>query len=131
MSPLLPSSYHHGPREAPRRKGQGAFLWSADVPWAYHQFRAAPLAQPLFGILVDGRQYVDIALPFGCRTSSVACVRITGTVAWLMRRQSFHAIVYVDDFVGSEASLVRVRQAFNCRLANCSRLGPASPPTSV
>ena len=28
-----------------------------------------PLAQPLFSSLVDGRRYIDVTLPFGCRTS--------------------------------------------------------------
>ena len=67
-------------------------------------FEPTPLAQPLFGTLVDGRRYVDVALPFGCRTSGAACVRVTSAVAWLMRRQGFHALVYVDS---CEASLAR------------------------
>ena len=90
---------------------------------AYRQLRADPLAQPLFGILIDGRWYVDVALPFSCRTSGAACIHVTGAVAWLMRPQGFHALVYVDDFVGCKASLMRARQAFDCLRAICGRLG--------
>ena len=40
-----------------------------------------------------------------------------------MRRQGFHTIVYMDDFIGFEVSLARVRQVFNCPRAICGRLG--------
>ena len=55
--------------------------------------------------------------------SGAACVHVTGVVAWLMRRQGFHVMVYVDDFVGCEASLARVCKAFDCPRAICGRLG--------
>ena len=43
-----------------------------------------------------------------------------------MRRQGFHPIVYVDNFVGCEASLAHARQAFECLHAifNHLRLAP-------
>ena len=52
-----------------------------------------------------------------------------GAVAWLMRRQGFHALVYMDDFVGCEASLTRARQAFDYLRAICGCLGHR--PTSA
>ena len=45
------------------------------------------------------------------------------SVAWLMRGQSFHAVVYIDDFVRCKASLTRSRQAFECLQAICKGLG--------
>ena len=45
----------------------GAYMWSA-VTQAYHQLCADPLAMPLFGIIIEGKRYMDIALSFGCRT---------------------------------------------------------------
>ena len=57
-----------------------------------------------------------------CRTSGGACVQVKGTDTWLMRRQGFDALVYLDGFVGYETSLARARQAFNCPLTICDGL---------
>ena len=63
------------------RLGPGCLIWCADLARAY-----SPLSTPLFGITIDGNVYVDVAPPFGCRTSSIACARTTNMVVYLLRK---------------------------------------------
>ena len=66
---MLPQLSDLGRRLTP--EGKEAYCWSSDVFRAYQQLRADPASAPLFCIIVDGHLYVDIALPFYLRTSSV------------------------------------------------------------
>ena len=49
-------------------------------------------------------------------------------LTWLMKWQCFHAIVFVDDFVGCEASLARMCQPFECLQVICNHLGHRLAP---
>ena len=40
-----------------------------------------------------------------------------------MRRQGFHTVIYLNNFVSCETSLARAREAFNCLPTICDRLG--------
>ena len=104
-------------------QGQGAYIWSADVSGAYRQLLGDPiaLALVLFVIIINGRCYVDVALPFGCGTYST-----TDVVVWLMRRQGFlHTLIYVDDFVRFEVSFAH---ASSVRVPPGDMQSPGSPP---
>ena len=50
--------------------------------------------------------YIDIASPFGCQTSVLACARNTRVMVWLLRQEGYFSLCYLDDFVGSESSRV-------------------------
>ena len=102
-------------------------MWTADVARAYRQLRADPLSVPLFRITLDGVGYVDMALPFGCRTSR-AGVRVMSAITWIMSRRGHHALVYVDDFVGCEATYLNARRAFHALASLCAELGIALTP---
>ena len=96
-------------------------MWTADVARGYRQLRGDPLSAPLFGITLDGIGYVNVALPFGCRTSGAACVRVISAITWIMSRRGHHALVYVDDFVTA-------RRAFDALVGLCAGLGVALAP---
>ena len=49
--------------------GPHAWIWTADLARAYRQLRVCPLSVPLLGIFLQDKLYLDIAPPFGCRTS--------------------------------------------------------------
>ena len=94
------------------RIGSGAFLWCADLARAYRQLRCCPLSTPLLGIVLDGQYYTDIAPPFGCRTSSMACARTTNAVTYLMRKRGHFIHCYLDDFVGVAADKQQADAAY-------------------
>ena len=103
--------------------GRGCYMWSADISRAYRQLRADPLAVPLFGITYEDQFYVDIALPFGCRSSGASCVRMTSALLWILQKAGYHGCVYVDDFIGVELSYLQAMKAFHAFIAICKRLG--------
>ena len=118
-----------------RTLGHGSYIWAADVSRAYRQLRADPLAAPLYGITFGGSFYVDIALPFGCRSSGASCVRMTSALLWMLKKLGFHGLVYVDDFIGVEGSYLDAMKAFDAFLEICKRLSidlspdKCQPPT--
>lgn len=85
--------------------GSGALVWKADLARAYRQLRADPLDTPLLGVKVDGLYYLDLCPPFGCKTSSAACQRMSNAVVYLMRQAGFFTLAYLDDFSGCEKEL--------------------------
>lgn len=117
-----------------RQHGTSAVFWAADVARCYRQIRACPLSVPLFGITMDDMLYVDISLPFGCRTSGAACVRVTDAIGWAMSREGYNIKVYVDDFVGCEPTARRAHLAFHrfteiCKLLNVQlSINKCQPP---
>ena len=46
-------------------------------------------------------------------------------VTWIMSRRRHHALVYVDDFVGCEATYLDARKAFEALISICVELGVA------
>ena len=92
---------------------------------------------PLLGIRVDEKYYIDCSPPFGCRTSALACERMSSAVLWLFKQQGFQALCYLDDFVGVASSLEEATCAYNALLALLSRLGlqvslhKCIPPTTL
>ena len=110
------------------RRGKGCFLWSGDLARAYRQLRVCPLSTPLLGISFEGKFYVDVAPPFGCRNSALACERTTRAVVWLLRRKGFFVQCYLDDFVGLESSEERALEAFQEFQRITTALGLALAP---
>ena len=88
--------------ERVKQLGSGCFLWSTDLARAYRQLRVCPLSYPLLGMMYEGLYYIDLAPPFGCRTSALACDRTTKAVEWLLTKDKKWVRVYLDDFVGAE-----------------------------
>ena len=90
-------------------------MWSVDG--CLSGLPPAPSQPPQFGIIVEGKRYVDVAHPFSYRTSGVAFFWVTKAVTWLMRCQGFHALVYVDDFVSCETLLAQAARPSYRRMA--------------
>ena len=74
--------------------GNGSCMWAVDLAHAYRQLRTCPLSVPLFGIK-HNQSYSDIAPPFGCRTSALACARITSAVVHLMQKAGFFNFMFL------------------------------------
>ena len=86
------------------RLGLGTYLWVANLARAYRQLRTCPLSVPLLGITIDGNSYFNVAPPFRCRTSSMACARTTSAVVYILRKKWHFALCYLDNFVGLAAT---------------------------
>ena len=110
------------------RLGPGCYLWCADLARAYRQLRACPLSTPLLGIKFNDRYYTDIAPPFGCRTSSLACARTTNAVVYLMRKKGHFLHCYLDDFVGVAKSRTEANEAYADFMSLAASLGLALSP---
>ena len=99
------------------------YLWTVDLARAYRQLRTDPLSVPLLGIIVDSKKYFDIAPPFGCRTSSMACARTTNAVVHLLKNKGYFVLCYLDDFIGVEDSIEKADKAYHECLELLSYLG--------
>ena len=72
--------------------------------------------------------YLDIAPPFSCRTAALACARTTRALVWLLRKEVFFALCYLDDFVFLEASQEKAAEAYARFNALAKQLGLALAP---
>ena len=99
------------------------YLWCIDLARAYRQLRTDPLSVPLLGIIVNNNKYFDIAPPFGCRSSSMACARTTNAVVHLLNDSGYFVLCYLDDFIGVESSYDKALEAYQACLKLLSFLG--------
>ena len=99
------------------------YIWSIDLARAYRQLRTDPLSVPLLGILFKGKKYFDIAPPFGCRTSSMACARTTNAIVYLLNKMNFFVVCYLDDFIGVEKDYESAKIAYTKTLNLLAFLG--------
>lgn len=92
--------------------GEGAYIWKADLSRAYRQLRIDPVDTPLTGIKFKGKFYLDLCPPFGCRSSSAACHRVSNAVVYLMGQAGFFLLAYLDDYSGCEPTLEKANQSY-------------------
>lgn len=78
--------------------GTVALMWKSDLTRAYRQLRVDQLDAPLLGMMVEGKVYIDLCLPFGCRSSAAICQRVANALVFMMLRLGFSMIAYLDDF---------------------------------
>lgn len=119
-----------------QQHGPGALVWKADLARAYRQLRVDPLTTPLLGMKVDGKYYVDLCPPFGCRTSSAACQRVSNALTYLMGKKQYFTLAYLDDYAGCEACIGPAQNSYDTFTALAGQLGlelatqKCVPPTS-
>ena len=108
---------------------ESKFMWSIDLARAYRQLRTDPLSVPLLGITFNNNKFFDLAPPFGCRTSAMACARTTNAVVFLLKNKGFTCFCYLDDFLGIEDSFVKSQIAYNAALNLLKFLGLQVSPS--
>ena len=84
--------------------GPGVTLFTIDVNRAYKNFRACPLDWPLLNIMwpdETGRPqfYMDTAMPFGARLSSLHFQRVADFIVRALMREGITACMYLDDLI--------------------------------
>lgn len=68
-----------------------------DIERAYRNFRSDPLDWPLMVIQSKNQFYVDMALPFGARVSSLYVQRIADFVVRILANRGITSLMYMDD----------------------------------
>lgn len=100
-----------------------AWIWKADLSRAYRQLRVDPIDTPLLAIKFSDCTYIDLCPPFGCRSSSGACHRVSQAVVYLMAQKGFTVLAFLDDFAGCEQSKDKADAAYTCFLQLTASLG--------
>ena len=80
--------------------GEGSQLFKIDLSRAFRQLRIDPRDYNLLTLKWGGQYYSDVYCPFGHRSGSMACTRLTDFFRYIMRQQGFTIWNYIDDLVG-------------------------------
>lgn len=103
--------------------GRGAFLWKADLARAYRQLRIDPLDTPLLAVKFNNNYYLDLCPSFGCRTSSAACQRDSNALAFILAKDGYSILAYLDDYASCHASLQQAQLGFQKFISTAKDLG--------
>lgn len=106
-----------------QQQGKAAYLWKADLARAYRQLRVDPIDTPFLGIRFNGQYFLDLCPPFGCKSSSAACQRVSNALAYLMASDGHFLLAYLDDYAGCDSSYDNALQSFNTFKALTNNLG--------
>ena len=79
--------------------GRGSYMFTVDVARAYKNFRLDPLDWPLACIKWEGHYLIDIAMPFGARSSSSNMQRVANFIVRILGVEGIKARMYLDDLV--------------------------------
>ena len=105
--------------------GQGAVLAKVDVAHAFHNIPVHLDDRHLLGMRWEDAIFIDMALPFGLRSSPKIFTAVADALEWVFRRRGVSWCThYVDDFLtaGRPAS-EECRSNLQVMLETCERLG--------
>ena len=88
------------------------FLYSVDISRAYRNFPVDPLDWPLMAITHNGHTLLDLAMPFGARSSSLHMQLVA---RFIMRHLAAHGattLMYLDDLIGHAHSLPQAEKHY-------------------
>lgn len=94
-----------------------------DIERAYRNFRGDPLDWPLSVIQYDNSFYIDVALPFGARMSSLCVQKVAEFINRALSQRGIQCLIYLDDlflFLPTDGSAY---SKFNQALAFLRSLG--------
>ena len=66
----------------------------------------------LLGFVIDNKLYFDITLSMGARSSCICCQKTTDVITYIMEKEGFEDINYLDDLGGAEVEDL-AQQAFD------------------
>ena len=94
--------------------GTGAHLYKVDVSRAFRHVKLDPFDYDLLGLKWRDVTFYDTCLPFGTRHGTQIFQRLSDAVRFIMRRDGYDVINYVDDFVGFGTPSVAGRRLVTC-----------------
>lgn len=74
-------------------------LATLDIRRAYRNFPGCPFDYPLNVIKCQGRYYIDLAMPFGARSSSTYMQKISEYIIRALRCRDIPVDIYLDDVI--------------------------------
>lgn len=74
-------------------------LATIDSKRAYRNFPGCPLDYPLNVVKFRGGYYLDLAMPFGARTSSLYMQKIADLIARALQKRGIPTHIYLDDVI--------------------------------
>ena len=83
------------------RKGKGCLMWKRDLKRAYRQLPVDPHDYHLLGHTWRNGAYVDLCIPFGLRTGSMAMQRTTNGFVYMLKKRGIECVGYIDDNAGA------------------------------
>ena len=117
--------------------GTGAHLYKVDVSRAFRHVKLDPFDYDLLGLKWRDITFYDTCLPFGSRHGTQIFQRLSDAVRFIMRRDRYDVINYVDDFVGfgtpsvARASVGHLRNLLSRLGLNISAQKLVAPCTKV
>lgn len=81
------------------QKGFQVALATIDIKRAYRNFPGCPLDYPLNVIKFQGNYFLDCAMPFGARTSSMYMQKAANMISRALEKRGILTHVYLDDVV--------------------------------
>ena len=102
--------------------GKGACLYKVDISRAFRHVKIDPFDYDLLGLKWRDVTFFDTCLPFGSRHGTQIFQRLSDAVRYMMRREGFDVINYVDDFVGIDVPSV-ARRSYDRLCAILGELG--------
>ena len=81
------------------------YMYAVDISRAYRNFPTDPLDWPLTGITHNGGMLIDLAMPFGARSSSLNMQLASQYILRHLHAKGIHALVYLDDLVGYSTTI--------------------------
>ena len=83
-----------------RKAGRGCFLSKIDIKHAYRLLPVRPEDWPLLVYCWQGQYYVDLKLPFGCRSSASIFTDFADLVCWIINQKYDLVVIhYSDDYL--------------------------------
>lgn len=81
------------------QKGFDVALATIDIKRAYRNFPGCPLDYPLNVIKFQGQYYLELAMPFGARTSSAYMQKIANMISRALAVKGIPTQIYLDDVI--------------------------------
>ena len=85
-----------------RLRGRNCHIYKKDLARAFRQMPLDPKDVPLLGFVVINQLYFHTRFPFGLRSATMVCQRVTKAVIHILTIEGYLADVFIDDFYGVE-----------------------------
>ena len=85
-----------------RLRGYHCHIYKKDLARAFRQIPLDPQDVPFLGFVVNNQLYFHTRFPFGLRSATMVCQRVTKAVIHILTTEGYLADVYIDDFYGVE-----------------------------
>ena len=81
------------------------YLYSVDISRAYRNFPVDPIDWPMMAITHDQHILLDLAMPFGARSSSLNMQLVANFIQRYLHLQGASTLMYLDDLIGHALTL--------------------------